>query len=74
MRRPPVRLHYRSLRRLRPPTCRSRRVCYTGNSHVRPMMQIIDDDGEWHGWVGVEASKGYDVQGDYIAVFRKADF
>ena len=48
--------------------------CYTGNSHVRPMLQIIDDDGEWHGWVGVEASKGYDVQGDYIAVFRKADF
>lgn len=30
--------------------------CYTGNSHVKPLMQIIDDDGVFHGWVGVEAS------------------
>ena len=25
--------------------------CYTGNSHVKPMMQIIDSDGGFHGWV-----------------------
>ncbi|MFB9908518.1 hypothetical protein [Allokutzneria oryzae] len=30
--------------------------CYTGNSHVKPMMQIIDSDGNFHGWVAVEAS------------------
>ncbi|SFB05493.1 hypothetical protein SAMN05216266_10481 [Amycolatopsis marina] len=30
--------------------------CYTGNSHVKPMMQIIDSDGGFHGWVAVEAS------------------
>jgi hypothetical protein len=30
--------------------------CYTGNSHVKPMQQIIDSDGQFHGWVAVEAS------------------
>ncbi|MEU9336552.1 hypothetical protein AB0D49_25835 [Streptomyces sp. NPDC048290] len=29
--------------------------CYTHNSHPRPMLQIIDDSGEFQGWVGVEA-------------------
>src|ERR1700722_17804603 len=32
--------------------------CYTGNSHVDAMMQIVDDDGAFLGWVGVEASIG----------------
>ncbi|WP_129669918.1 hypothetical protein [Phytoactinopolyspora endophytica] len=48
--------------------------CYTGNSHVKPMMQIIDDNGGFHGWVGVEASLNETVaeQGRYaddIGVF-----
>jgi len=30
--------------------------CYTGGSHVKPLMQIIDDAGRFHGWVGVEGS------------------
>lgn len=30
--------------------------CYTGNSHVKPLLQIVDSDGVFHGWVGVEAS------------------
>ncbi|SDM81051.1 hypothetical protein [Allokutzneria albata] len=49
--------------------------CYTGNSHVKPLMQIIDSDGNFHGWVGVEASlnqtspaQGTDA--DDIGVFR----
>lgn len=29
--------------------------CYAYNSHPRPMLQIIDDSGEFQGWVGVEA-------------------
>jgi hypothetical protein len=31
-------------------------ACYQANSHVRPLLQVIDDNGEFHGWVGVEAS------------------
>lgn len=51
--------------------------CYTGNSHVKPMIQIIDDEGEFHGWVGVEASHNQTVPeegvyGDDIGVFRIA--
>jgi hypothetical protein len=52
--------------------------CYTGNSHVKPMMQIVDNDGGFHGWVGVEASineavpsQGTDA--DDIGVFEIAD-
>ena len=30
--------------------------CYTGGSHVKPLMQIIDEAGRFHGWVGMEAS------------------
>ncbi len=28
----------------------------TGNSHVKPMLQILDDNAQFRGWVGVEAS------------------
>lgn len=28
--------------------------CYAYNSHPRPMLQVIDDAGEFQGWVGVE--------------------
>ncbi|AYY13802.1 hypothetical protein EF847_14955 [Actinobacteria bacterium YIM 96077] len=51
--------------------------CYTGNSHVKPMMQVVDDNGEFHGWVGVEASLNETVPeqgayGDDIGVFKIA--
>ncbi|MEV4352632.1 hypothetical protein AB0J83_49915 [Actinoplanes sp. NPDC049596] len=29
--------------------------CYLYNSHPRPMLQIIDDAGDFQGWVGAEA-------------------
>lgn len=49
--------------------------CYTGNSHVKPMLQVVDDNGVFHGWVGVEGSLNQTVpqQGvlaDDIGVFR----
>lgn len=51
-------------------------LCYTGNSHVKPMLQIIDDSGAFRGWVGVEAS--FSPSGsranDMLAVFRATDF
>ncbi|MFJ8665589.1 hypothetical protein [Streptomyces sp. NPDC093600] len=53
--------------------------CYTGNSHVKPMYQIIDDTGTFRGWVGVEASyypgNITDPRGsDMFSVFRLADW
>ncbi|SFP46087.1 hypothetical protein SAMN05421810_102652 [Amycolatopsis arida] len=53
--------------------------CYTGNSHVKPLMQIIDSDGGFHGWVGVEASLNQTVpsqgtSGDDIGVFQISRF
>ncbi|MEU7874777.1 hypothetical protein [Dactylosporangium sp. NPDC049140] len=53
-------------------------TCYTGNSHVKPMLEIVDSDGVFHGWVGVEASINQSVpaQGtsaDDIGVFTIAD-
>jgi hypothetical protein len=36
--------------------CLSYNECYTRNSHIKPMLQVIDDDGGFHGWVGVEVS------------------
>lgn len=52
--------------------------CYTGNSHVKPMLQIVDDNGAFHGWIGVEASLNQTVpsQGAYaddIGIFRIED-
>ncbi|GIH18653.1 hypothetical protein [Rugosimonospora africana] len=52
--------------------------CYTGNSHVKPMLEVIDNDGVLHGWVGVEASLNQTVpsqgtSGDDIGVFQIAD-
>jgi hypothetical protein len=29
--------------------------CYKANSHPRPLLQIVDDNGVFQGWVGVEA-------------------
>ncbi|MEV0384710.1 hypothetical protein [Nonomuraea sp. NPDC050643] len=50
--------------------------CYTGNSHVKPLMQIIDDSGAFRGWVGAEASFSIGAARgtDMIAVFRITDF
>lgn len=53
--------------------------CYTGNSHVKPMLQIIDSDGGFHGWVAVEASLNQTVpdqgtSGDDIGVFEISEF
>ncbi|WP_394844193.1 hypothetical protein LZC95_44965 [Pendulispora brunnea] len=50
-------------------------TCYTGNSHVKPLLQVVDDNGVFHGWVGVEASLNQTApsQGalaDDIGVFR----
>ncbi|GAA3260034.1 hypothetical protein [Nonomuraea helvata] len=50
--------------------------CYTGNSHVKPLMQIIDDSGAFRGWVGAEASfsTGGSRAQDMMAVLRITDF
>ncbi|MFD8531737.1 hypothetical protein ACFV0L_30410 [Streptosporangium canum] len=49
--------------------------CYTGNSHVKPLMQIIDDTGAFRGWVGAEASFSTGSRGaDMLAVLRVSDF
>ncbi|GIH19538.1 hypothetical protein [Rugosimonospora africana] len=49
--------------------------CYTGNSHIKPMLQIIDSDGRFHGWVGVEASPNETVpnQQSTLGIFVAAD-
>ncbi|MEV4572457.1 hypothetical protein AB0K16_04300 [Nonomuraea jabiensis] len=49
--------------------------CYTGNSHVKPLMQIIDDTGAFRGWVGAEASFSTGSRAtDMLAVLRISDF
>ncbi|MET9431387.1 hypothetical protein [Streptomyces sp. NPDC003036] len=55
------------------------RTCYTGNSHVKPILQIIDDAGTFRGWVGVEASfypfADADPRShDMLGVFRLTDW
>ena len=52
--------------------------CYTGNSHVKPLLEIIDNDGVLHGWVGVEASinqssPSQGTSADDIGVWQLAD-
>ncbi|MEU5575385.1 hypothetical protein, partial [Streptomyces coeruleorubidus] len=50
-------------------------ACYRGNSHVKPMLQVLDDSGGFRGWVGVEAS--FSPAGkrndDMLAVFSMTD-
>lgn len=51
--------------------------CYTGNSHVKPMLQIIDSDGGFHGWVGAEASLSQTSPGtnaDDVGLFEISEF
>ncbi|MFI6401787.1 hypothetical protein [Streptomyces sp. NPDC050548] len=31
-------------------------TCYSGNSHIKPLLQIIGDDHQFRGYVGAEAS------------------
>lgn len=31
------------------------KACYLANSHPQPLLQIVDDNGVFRGWVGVEA-------------------
>jgi hypothetical protein len=40
-------------------------TCYTGNSHIRPLLQVIDDGGDFRGWVGVEPFSNASSPGDY---------
>jgi hypothetical protein len=53
--------------------CLSYDGCYVGNSHVRPLLQVIDDSGVFQGWVGAEVSPdrsgARDVHGEYYASF-----
>jgi hypothetical protein len=53
--------------------------CYVGNSHVYPLLQAIDDRGNWRGWVGVEAAfypytDGIPRKADMLSVFRVAEW
>jgi hypothetical protein len=52
-------------------------TCYTGNSHIRPLLQVIDDGGDFRGWVGVEpfsnASSPGDFYNEYWAVSEFTD-
>ncbi|GHJ38621.1 hypothetical protein [Streptomyces sp. TS71-3] len=53
--------------------------CYTGNSHVKPMLEVIDSDGGFHGWVAVEASLNQTspdqgTSADDIGVFEISQF
>jgi hypothetical protein len=53
--------------------CLSYDGCYIGNSHVRPLLQVIDDSGGFQGWVGAEVSPDRsgprDVTDEYYASF-----
>ncbi|GAA4952101.1 hypothetical protein HD597_005375 [Nonomuraea thailandensis] len=54
--------------------------CPRGNSHVHPLLQIIDGNGGWRGWVGVEAAfyPSNDMADprshDMLSVLRVADW
>lgn len=50
-------------------------TCYTGNSHTKPLMQIIDENNAWRGWVGVEVfynQTGSDPHHGYFSTFAAA--
>lgn len=52
--------------------------CYKLNSHVKPMLQVIDDAGRFRGWVGAETSFKTTADGnsagpaidDTLAIFK----
>ena len=37
-------------------------TCYRANNHVRALMQIVDDQGRFRGWVGTEVSISVDAR------------
>ena len=53
-------------------------TCYKLNSHVKPMLQVIDDAGRFRGWVGAETSYKTTANGnsagpaidDTLAIFK----
>jgi hypothetical protein len=53
-------------------------TCYKLNSHVKPMLQVIDDAGRFRGWVGAETSYKTTADGnsagpaidDTLAIFK----
>lgn len=50
-------------------------TCYTGNSHTKPLLQIIDENNAWRGWVGVEVfydQTGGNPQHGYFSTFAIA--
>ncbi|WP_394846326.1 hypothetical protein LZC95_02535 [Pendulispora brunnea] len=52
--------------------CLTSAQCYTGGSHRKPQLQVIGDNGTFHGWVGVEASNSAAGTG-YFAVHYHVD-
>jgi hypothetical protein len=52
--------------------CLTPSTCYTGGSHRKPMLQVIGDNGAFHGWVGVEASN-FTANTGYFAVNYHVD-
>jgi hypothetical protein len=52
-------------------------TCYTGNSHIRPLLQVVDDGGDFRGWVGVEpfsnSSSPGDFYNEYWVIFELTD-
>lgn len=53
--------------------CLSYNGCYQYNSHIRPLLQVIDDAGVFRGWVGAEVSPDRTAPrspaGEYYASF-----
>lgn len=52
--------------------------CYTANSHLKPLLQILDDNGNFAGYVGVEVSFSMDSKNprasDMLGLIRIAEF
>ncbi|MGC5019811.1 hypothetical protein [Micromonospora sp. DT47] len=53
-------------------TCLTSTTCYTGGSHRKPQLQVIGDNGTFHGWIGVEASN-FTAGTGYFAVHHHLD-
>ncbi|WP_436520931.1 hypothetical protein [Actinoplanes sp. HUAS TT8] len=49
--------------------CLTSATCYTGGSHRKPTLQVLDDNGAFHGWVGVETSNSAADEG-YFGYFQ----
>jgi hypothetical protein len=57
--------------------CLSYNACYTLNSHIKPLLQVVDDTGTFQGWVGVEVSPDrttpVDQKGEFYASYALVD-